>query len=263
MSRVKLVPYNMGSESANTLARALNVQKVVNDPARSRFRSRPDDIIINWGLAQYPEHITEGIIINHFHYATNASNKLQCFNILKQHDIPIPEYTRDTDEANEWLQSGYTVLGRDLTRGSGGRGISVYEPSQRNPVGLHRYYTKYIPKFHEYRVHVAHGEYVIHKKLRNYDVPDDAVNWRIRSHANGFIFGRNPRNVPHEVAEVPTNAIPVLNLDFGAVDVVYNQRRETAYVLEVNTAPGIEGETIDFYRENISQIISNLQGERA
>jgi glutathione synthase/RimK-type ligase-like ATP-grasp enzyme len=36
-------------------------------------------------------------------------------------------------------------------------------------------------------------------------------------------------------------------LDFGAVDVIWNERQQRAYVLEINSAPGLEGTTIDDY----------------
>ena len=42
-------------------------------------------------------------------------------------------------------------------------------------------------------------------------------------------------------------AIKVLGLDFGAVDIIYNKQEDKWYVLEVNTAPGIYGTTLDKY----------------
>jgi D-alanine-D-alanine ligase-like ATP-grasp enzyme len=36
-------------------------------------------------------------------------------------------------------------------------------------------------------------------------------------------------------------------LDFGAVDIIYNAKRNECYVLEVNTAPGLEGTTVEKY----------------
>ena len=40
--------------------------------------------------------------------------------------------------------------------------------------------------------------------------------------------------------------------DFGAFDVIYNQKKNQAFVLECNTAPGIEGTTLDNYVEAIN-----------
>jgi D-alanine-D-alanine ligase-like ATP-grasp enzyme len=44
-------------------------------------------------------------------------------------------------------------------------------------------------------------------------------------------------------------AVNHLGLDFGAVDMIYNAKRNTYYVLEVNTACGLAGETLNKYVE--------------
>ena len=46
-----------------------------------------------------------------------------------------------------------------------------------------------------------------------------------------------------------TNAIDAIGLDFGAVDVGYDEKTNTCVVYEINTAPGIEGSTVDWYAE--------------
>ena len=50
------------------------------------------------------------------------------------------------------------------------------------------------------------------------------------------------------------NAIRALHLDFGAVDIIYNERENQFYVLEVNTAPGLEGTTLQKYTESINAL---------
>ena len=49
--------------------------------------------------------------------------------------------------------------------------------------------------------------------------------------------------------------IQALGLDFGAVDILYMASNDTAKVLEVNTAPGIEGDTlVDYYNAFMKEI---------
>jgi D-alanine-D-alanine ligase-like ATP-grasp enzyme len=43
-------------------------------------------------------------------------------------------------------------------------------------------------------------------------------------------------------------------LHFSAVDVVYNDREKKAYVLEINTAPGVEGQTIQVYADALAKL---------
>jgi glutathione synthase/RimK-type ligase-like ATP-grasp enzyme len=73
------------------------------------------------------------------------------------------------------------------------------------------------------------------------------VNWQVRNHHNGFVFTRSGFDTPEAVSKAAMDAMRILGLDFGAVDVVYNSRENRAYVLEVNTAPGLEGSTVDDY----------------
>ncbi|MCS5737426.1 hypothetical protein, partial [Herbiconiux daphne] len=49
-------------------------------------------------------------------------------------------------------------------------------------------------------------------------------------------------------------AMAAVGLDYGAVDIITN--REEAWVLEVNTAPGMEGVTLEKYTAAISQFVS-------
>ena len=79
------------------------------------------------------------------------------------------------------------------------------------------------------------------------------INSHIRNHANGWVFCRedikiNNKNDLFNQALLACNAA---NLDFGAVDIIYNQKQKKYYVLEVNTAPGLVGQTIIKYANAI------------
>jgi len=67
----------------------------------------------------------------------------------------------------------------------------------------------------------------------------------IRNHNNGWAFVENSVSFPsaeskEEVCREAIAAVDCCGLDFGAVDVVLGKEDEKAYVLEVNTAPGLE-----------------------
>ena len=81
------------------------------------------------------------------------------------------------------------------------------------------------------------------------DVPDEEVNWKVRNHDNGFIFQIEDFDLPEDCETQAIAAVEALGLYFGAVDVVYNGREKKAYVLEVNSAPGLSGTTLDKYVE--------------
>ena len=50
----------------------------------------------------------------------------------------------------------------------------------------------------------------------------------------------------------------VSNLDFGAVDLIWNEHENKCYVLEVNSAPGIEGTTLQQYVTAFAKDIKNV-----
>ena len=109
-------------------------------------------------------------------------------------------------------------------------------------------YTMYIPKTTEYRIHVLGDKVIdVQEKKRNTEIPDDEVNWQIRNNCNGFIFARSDVVAPKCVSDNAVRAVSALGLDFGAVDIGYNAKRDKCRVYEVNTAPGLEGSTLDSY----------------
>ncbi|OYV41136.1 MAG: hypothetical protein B7Z80_02670 [Rhodospirillales bacterium 20-64-7] len=106
-------------------------------------------------------------------------------------------------------------------------------------------YTKYIFKVREFRVHVVNGA-VIDTQQKIRDPEKEPLSWKVRSHENGFIFARNGI-VPSDTRDnLACSACTALGLDFGAVDIV-EDKKGNFYVLEINTAPGLEGQTIKSY----------------
>ena len=160
-----------------------------------------------------------------------------------------PEYTTDFMAACRWLAQGSTVVERHVLNGHSGEGIRLVEPGGNEELQRAPLYVKYVPKNQEYRVHVCGGEAVdIQRKARRKDLPDEEINWKIRNHDNGFIFARNEDGqVPPDVIDQAVRAVKALGLAFGAVDVIFNDKAQEAYVLEVNTAPGLSGETLAGY----------------
>ncbi len=246
MRRTRIYAYNNGSRSARALSGALNVLRLRHEG--SRFRQRSSDLIINWGSGSCPY----ANVLNPSSAVTAASDKLLALRALENHDsINVPPFTTNRDVANQWLDDNKKVVCRTLLRANSGRGIVVAE-TQGEMVQA-PLYTQYVPKTQEYRVHVFDGEVLdVQRKARNRDIADEDVNWQIRNHSNGFIFAREGVTLPQAALEQAVEAVSALSLDFGAVDMIYNERRDTYYVLEVNTAPGLEGTTLEKYVEKIN-----------
>lgn len=173
-----------------------------------------------------------------------------------------PDYTTDRYTAMKWLIEGHTVVERHILNGNSGAGIRLVEPGGEEEIEKAPLYVKYIPKKQEYRVHVCGGQAVdIQRKARRHDVDDADINWKIRNHDNGFIFARNEDGVvPPDVINQAVRAVNSLGLAFGAVDVIFNDKKQEAYVLEVNTAPGLSGATLEGY---LARFRAYINGEVA
>ena len=81
------------------------------------------------------------------------------------------------------------------------------------------------------------------------------MDYQVRNHENGWVYCRDDLDVPASVFSDATSAVAALGLDFGAVDIIWNQNQARSYVLEVNTAPGLEGTTLTKYVEAIRSVM--------
>jgi len=246
--RPYVLPYKAGSRSARALANELGCRRI--KLRNSRFRHTPHRKVINWGggtAVPYP-------VLNEPVAVRAASNKLTAFRILEENNVSVPEFTTDEQQAHNWIDEGSTVVARTLLRANSGRGIVIC--TDCDDVVAAPLYVKYVKKQQEYRVHVFSGQAIdVQRKMRSRDVPDEDVNWQVRNHSNGFIFGREGVVQSPTMLEESRKAVAALGLDFGAVDIIYSAHHDKWYVLEVNTAPGLEGTTLTNYANAIRRIL--------
>lgn len=248
--RYRVIPYKAGSASAAALADGLGGLRLRTE--NSRFRPRQGDVIVNWG-SQREAHLkdTPARLLNDPELIVWVSDKLRFFKLMKE-NVPelIPPFW--TEKSGIW-GGDYPVVCRTILNGHSGQGIVI--ANNESELVDAPLYVKYMKKKHEYRVHVGKVEgrknpdtiIAVQRKARNKSVPDELVNWHVRNHANGFIFARNESTAPVAVLDAARQAFEFTGLDFGAVDVIYNERDNKAYVLEINTAPGLAGSTVDDY----------------
>ena len=171
-------------------------------------------------------------------------DKLQQFNWFSQNEIPSLEYTTDSGLVLQWLAAGNTVFGRRLLSSSCGKGIVIME--EDSEVEYCPVYTKYKKKKREFRVHVFKDTVVavVEKKLRsNWNGPRES---KIRNLANGYVFC-SCENEPDGLRELAKRAAGVVSSDFKGVDIGFNEKQNELFVIEVNSAPGMEGSRIPAY----------------
>ena len=259
MLNFKVLPYKQGSCSASTLSRALGCK--VLSLRNSRIHRMRTKLIINWGnsgLRLPPDGLgRQHRILNATYAVNNAANKLRTLQILSRVGVSVPEFTVSGATAQEWLDSEKTVVERHCLTGNSGDGVRIV--SSGGTLLDAPLYTKYIKKNQEFRVHIVSGVVTdVQRKARRASVPDDQINWQVRNLAGGFVFVREGVNPHQDVLNQATRAVQALSLDFGAVDVIWNEHEQRAYVLEVNTAAGLEGTTLEKYVSAFNRIRSGM-----
>lgn len=250
--RIRIRSYKSGSKSAKALANYMNV--LILKQTNSKFRPRLSDCIINWGSSQPIGSACS--TINYPSAVTYASNKLLSFNKLNEAGVPVPRFTTDSSYAYDNFKR---VFIRQTLTGHSGEGIVVVDVNdniERLPQAP--LYTEAIVKKNEYRVIVVNGEVVDLKQKRlASDAPEDRSRY-IRNLNNGWIFSRDNLEYVTGLNEIGVDAVNALSLDFGAVDVI-SDREDRLYVLEVNTAFGVEGKTIELVGDALYRMITRLR----
>lgn len=246
--------YNPASEGSKELRDALKIKSIKHE--NSRFKGSANKRVINWGSSKLPDEILKCTVINQPKLVALCSNKLTFFKHVAARDVSlIPEWTEDMDQAIRWCGEGHTVCARTVLNGHSAEGLVIMEKSNPNGFVKASLYTKYVPKKEEYRVHIVHGEVIdIQRKTLSEakKTSGDEINWKVRNHDNGFIYQRDGINPPASVTNVSLECMAAVGLDFGAVDVVYNAKSDRSYVLEINTAPGLQGTSVTNYAKALA-----------
>lgn len=261
-------PYNRGSRGAFSLKEALvgKGNKVIVSGRRPKFKT---PLVVSWGNSDF-EYPTDGLlnVVNNPQVIPYLSNKLRFFNAVG-HSEMVPAWTTDPAEALAWQSR---IFVRHRLEASGGAGIEVVEGKGLEGINLPRapLYVRHFSKTHEFRVHVARSllrddfapilvQRKIFQKTEENPAPKD---WNVRNHQNGFIFVRNSGYpTPPEVNQVAVDLMRqhFPELHFAALDVLYHEKARKAVVIEGNTAPGLEGNTVQVYADYIHRLARERQ----
>lgn len=181
-----------------------------------------------------------------FRVTPHPLDKIQQFNLFKANNVSCPNFTTNRNNVGEL--GSKTVFARTLVNSTNGRGIVEFEVGPGATYPNAPLYTEYIPKKEEYRVHVFGGRVIdIQQKRKKRGFDEDSRDTRIRNMANGYVYCRDGIVPPTGIEELAISAVRSLNYRYGAVDIIYNEKRKQCFVLEVNSRPGLLGTTLDKY----------------
>jgi len=241
-----IAPYKIGSESARELARSLGALRTEGNKGYTYPSS-----IINWGksdLNVWGRGLRK--VYNKPSAVAVAANKLNTLDIFTHRHVPTLEYTTRIDVAKQWLALDGVVYGRQTLTGCQGSGIRIITSDDTSfPHCL--LYTKAILGGKEFRVHVAGNKILDFTRKRRRE--GAGASEYIRNSSNGWVFCRQDEELPDIVAAASLMAVVALGLDFGACDVILKDGKVA--VLEVNTAPGIEGTSLTKYVEHFRSVL--------
>jgi glutathione synthase/RimK-type ligase-like ATP-grasp enzyme len=248
---LKIFPYKIGSLSAKKLARALKVLRVGN-----YYNAKRSDTIVNWGSSTPPHFRWMEQDLNKPHAIALASNKLNTFLEYRSKSFThIPQWTTNPSEAKHWLDLGLKTYCRTKLSSHSGNGIIICNDG--DTLVSAPLYTLHSKHKDEYRVHIFKGEVldVQKKKKRNGFIRTSSG---IRNHSNGWVYARSNVAIPDMLSTIAIQAVNLLGLDFGAVDIGHRLIDNKFFVFEVNTAPGLEGSTLDKYSKAIYNYYRSL-----
>lgn len=145
-------------------------------------------------------------------------------------------------DAQRLPQGRFPLLGRKRSH-VGGTDITLALQPEDVPLRVRagaEFFTPYIPSVTEYRVYVYRSQHLgTYQKVLVRPQEYKKVG---RNYKNGFAFQLvRSEAVPRDAVSLAGDAVKALELDFGAVDILQGKDRHF-YVLEVNSAPGVEGE---------------------
>lgn len=228
-NKLVVASHNLKSNALKELANELS-----NRLGYKVFRVKPDAIRGRRSITFHP-----GI------------DKVQQFRQFHSAEVTAPAFAVRLEEARE-LPAKQIVV-RALTGASEGRGITICNKEELTQVAP--LYTEYIPKKKEFRVHVLDNEVidVQEKRLRK---TDGEKEFKVRNTANGYVFCRGNVVCPSDLHSVALAAVAAIGRNQGAVDVIWNEKQNKCFVLEVNSRPGLTGTSVKIYAD---AVIKNLQ----
>jgi glutathione synthase/RimK-type ligase-like ATP-grasp enzyme len=236
-------------------------------------REGEPEYVINLGTTEeYPN--LGATILNNREMVRTSSNKKAARRTFAEEGIPAPAlYLR----ASEIPDDGFPVVGRTSyhSKGQGFWFCKDRTAANRAVKAGATHFMEFVPNTREYRVHTFIKAKAIENEERK---PEDYVSVKIsekvwtgegspdpdepqKNHEFGWTF-LGPQNRREEELDVVRNvakqAIAALQMDFGAVDVMYRVRNKRPYVLEVNSTPSLSDDNADTCERYANRILKTL-----
>lgn len=210
-----------------------------------KLRTSEGDLVLNWGVSPFEMTVPVKVLNNQ-----QKLGKASVLDRLTLYGLSTPKW-KLCPHPPEAEAGDYPVL---LRRNFGYGGSDIIkcdnEDEYMRNYRTMDFWTKYIDKKYEFRIHVFDGDVLqITRKVPETEGGENPIAW---NHSYGFrqVSYRNAF-VEMALTNLGKRVSQIFNYDFFTVDVIADEYGKF-YILEINTASGITAENrVDLYLDKI------------
>ena len=207
--------------------------------------------LINYGSTHPNSNLNGHIVVN----------KILAQKKLEENGVLMPKIYLRGDNIPD---SAFPVLarkqvhsrGRDIIYIRNGEDLQhLNDEEYGQGYNLYDYLVEYINKSSEYRVHILKNPFdghiytgMVNVKIKK-DINADPI---VRNKDNGWKQISYENDFYEQLLYIGQDCINILGYDFGAVDII--RKKDRLYVLEVNSAPGLEPRKLQIYGEYFKEM---------
>jgi len=214
-----------------------------------RLKRFPRQVIVNFGNTRLRK---KGLVINNPHAVSFCLHKDSVIELLEKSGVPVYQWGR--------LFEGlpYPIVLKSLSHRKQWPHLEkVNGPDELNNIFRSRrweifYWTEYTPCDREFRVHVS--RYKLSPVFACEKVARREATWKRNLGSCTFVKKFDKPVGWNRIVSVCRKALRTVGLDIGGVDVGYNSVSGKVYVIEVNSAPGMRGNTRRAYEKELNKI---------
>jgi len=244
------------SKTGILLAKRLEAEYITSF---SNLDIKEDDALIRWGREDCSNKDTLfSRVINKANAISLNKEKAHVLLKLYENDVRVPrvyipspnqclslhtkrEFNRFARELEETLS--YPMIGRKFPYHSHGNWIYFIKNRRRlKRAGYRDHYIQFIKGDLELRAHVLNNKLV---RLSRKVPVDDKYNKRIKNTKRGWLLSDldelnyiKDLNIK-DIEDQCIKAMKVIDLDFGAIDIIIENSTNLPYILELNSAPSL------------------------
>lgn len=248
------------SKTGHYLANRLKAEYITNlynireEERIENIEDIENSVLIRFGREDYPSIDNSfSEVLNRANSIRRVLNKGRCLQYLRDNEIRTPEIFFRREDVDI-----FPVMGRKKAYHSHGKWIRRI-PNRRalRRAGYRDHYTEFI-RGTELRVHVIGNTIVrLSKKIPR----ENGYHKFIRSGSRGWRFIDLDQELNwiridmDDLKKQCVNAMKILELDFGAIDVILENSSYLPYILEVNTAPSLNRHGRRLYEQELRNML--------